>query len=102
MERFTGLLGIALILGLAYAFSSNRKAINYRLVLSGLAIQTALAVFVLKTPPGQQLFQWLGDQVRRLLELAEEGGKFVFGPLINQPLLERALGQGNGFVFMFK
>lgn len=102
MERFTGLLGIALILGLAYALSENRKAINYRLVLSGLAIQTALAVFVLKTPPGQWLFQWLGDRVQGLLMLAEEGGKFVFGPLIDGGILSKAFGEGNGFIFMFK
>jgi CNT family concentrative nucleoside transporter len=47
MERFTGLIGIALILGLAFALSNNRRAINYRLVGSGLAIQLTLAVFIL-------------------------------------------------------
>jgi concentrative nucleoside transporter, CNT family len=102
MERFTGFLGIALILGLAFYLSDNRKAINYRLVLSGLAIQAALAVFVLKTPPGQWLFAWLGAKVQRILLLAEEGGKFVFGPLINQDLLSKVLGPENGFIFMFK
>jgi len=100
MERFTGLLGIALILSIAFLMSDNRKAINYRLVLSGLAIQLTLAVFVLKTPPGQWLFSWLGAKVQRLLKLAEEGGKFVFGPLIDQEAMQKALG--NGFVFMFQ
>jgi CNT family concentrative nucleoside transporter len=100
MERFIGLLGVALILGIAFLLSENRKAINYRLVLSGLAIQLTLAVFVLKTPPGQWLFAWLGAKVQRLLKLAEEGGKFVFGPLIDQEAMSKALG--NGFVFMFQ
>jgi concentrative nucleoside transporter, CNT family len=100
MDRFTGIIGIALILGIAFLMSDNRKAINYRLVLSGLAIQLGLAVFVLKTPPGQWLFEWLGAKVQRILKLAEEGGKFVFGPLIDQEAMGKALG--NGFVFMFQ
>lgn len=97
MERFTGLIGVVLILGIAFLMSNNRRAINYRLVLSGLAIQLGLAIFVLKTPPGQWLFNWLGNKVQRILKLAEEGGKFVFGPLIDQDAMGKALG--SGFVF---
>ena len=50
MDRLIGLLGIAIILGIAFLLSNNRKAINYRTVGMGLAIQAALAVFILKTP----------------------------------------------------
>jgi len=60
MERFTGLLGIVVILGIALIFSKDRKAINLRLVFSGLALQTALAVFVLKTAIGQAIFAKAG------------------------------------------
>jgi CNT family concentrative nucleoside transporter len=49
MERFTGLLGIVLILGVSFLMSNNRKAINYRTVGVGLLLQVALAVFILKT-----------------------------------------------------
>ena len=49
MERFTGLLGIVLILGVAFLMSNNRKAINYRTVGVGLLLQVLLAVFILKT-----------------------------------------------------
>ncbi|MEO6685884.1 MAG: Na+ dependent nucleoside transporter N-terminal domain-containing protein, partial [Dyadobacter sp.] len=55
MERFTGLFGIALILGIAFAMSNNRKAINYRTVGVGLAIQFGLAVFILRTDTGQAI-----------------------------------------------
>ncbi|HEY6163149.1 MAG TPA: Na+ dependent nucleoside transporter N-terminal domain-containing protein, partial [Bacteroidia bacterium] len=48
MERFTGLIGIALIFGIAFLFSNNRKAINYRLVLSGLGLQAAIALLILR------------------------------------------------------
>jgi CNT family concentrative nucleoside transporter len=48
MDRFTGLIGIILILGIAYLLSNNKKQINYRLVGTGLLLQALLAVFILK------------------------------------------------------
>jgi CNT family concentrative nucleoside transporter len=102
MDRLIGLLGVVLILGIAFALSSNRRAINYRLVLSGLAIQTVLAVFILKTTPGQWFFNWLGAKVQAILNLALKGGEFVFGPLIRQDILSPIFGPGNAFIFMFQ
>jgi CNT family concentrative nucleoside transporter len=102
MERFTGLIGIALILLIAFALSNNRKAINYRVVLSGLTIQFSLALFILKTTIGQQLFAWLGHKIEKLLTLADKGGDFVFGPLVNSPLLADIFGPSSSFIFMFK
>lgn len=102
MERFTGLIGIALILGIAYALSNNRKAINYRLVFSGLALQLFLAVFILKTPVGQSIFGWAGDKIKRLLELADKGGEFVFGGLMRPDLLHPIFGDNYSFLFMFR
>ena len=101
MERFTGLLGIALILGLAFALSNNRRAINYRLVGSGLAIQLGLAVFILKTSVGQRLFAFLGAGITKILDFSKEGAAFVFGPLVNTPILAKAFGPQNTFVFFF-
>ena len=101
MERFTGLLGILLILGLAFALSNNRRAINYRLVGSGLAIQLGLAVFILKTSVGQRLFAWLGAGITKILDFSKEGAAFVFGPLVNTPVLTKAFGAENTFVFFF-
>ena len=60
MGRFTGILGIIIIIGLAYLWSNNRKRINYRLVITGLLLQVVLAVFILKVPLGQEIFYWLG------------------------------------------
>ena len=101
MERFTGLLGIALILGLAFALSNNRRAINYRLVGSGLAIQLGLAVFILKTTVGQRIFAWLGAGITKILDFSKQGAAFVFGPLVNTPVLTKAFGAENTFVFFF-
>ncbi|MBX9735101.1 MAG: NupC/NupG family nucleoside CNT transporter, partial [Chitinophagaceae bacterium] len=60
MERFQGLLGILLILGIAFLFSNNKKKINYRLVISGILLQVFIAVMVLKVPPVTRFFQMLG------------------------------------------
>ncbi|OFY57120.1 MAG: Na+ dependent nucleoside transporter domain-containing protein, partial [Bacteroidetes bacterium GWF2_41_9] len=79
--RFTGLLGIIIIIGLAYLWSNNRKKINYRLVVTGLLLQLALAVFILKVPLGQEIFYWIGKAINKLLDFSKEGGLFVFGDL---------------------
>ncbi len=55
MERYTGLIGIVLIFAIAFLMSNNRRAINYRVVLSGLAVQLTLALFILKTQIGKAL-----------------------------------------------
>ncbi|WP_080240561.1 NupC/NupG family nucleoside CNT transporter [Spirosoma rigui] len=102
MDRFTGLLGIVLILGIAYALSDNRKAINYRTVGVGLGLQFGLAVFVLKTDIGRDLFQGLGYYVDRLLQKANIGAEFVFSSLVRPDVLTRAFGPENSFIFFFK
>ncbi len=78
MERFTGIIGIVLIFGIAFLFSNNRKAINYRLVLSGLALQIVLAVLVLKVPPVTRFFQTLGKGMQKIEEFAKEGASFAY------------------------
>lgn len=102
MERFTGLIGVVLILGIAYLMSNNRKAINYRTVGVGLGLQASLAIFILKTDLGQNIFQWLGEKIKRLLEMSDKGAEFVFSPLVKQELLGKVFGPENGFIFFFK
>jgi concentrative nucleoside transporter, CNT family len=81
MGRFTGLIGIIAILGLAFFWSNNRKRINYRLVITGLLLQVLLAFFILKVPLGREIFYWLGKAINKLLDFSKEGGLFVFGDL---------------------
>lgn len=102
MERFSGLLGIALILGLAFVLSNNRKAINYRVVVSGLLLQLLLALFILKTAFGSFVFAWVGERIKQLLEMADRGGEFVFGGLMKPELLKPIFGDQYSFLFMFK
>jgi CNT family concentrative nucleoside transporter len=101
MERFVGLIGVVVILGIALLFSSNRRAINLRLVFSGLALQVGFAIFILKTAIGQQVFATLGAFITKLLGYADKGGEFVFGGLVHTELLAPLLGNYS-FLFMFK
>ena len=83
MGRFTGILGLLTMLGLAYAFSTNRRAIRLKTVGWGLGLQFVFAVFVLKIDAGRAVFQWAGDKVTKLLGYAYAGSHFVFGDLAN-------------------
>ncbi len=102
MERFSGLIGVVLILAIAFLLSNNRKAINYRLVFSGLGLQLILALFILKTTIGQNIFAWIGNSISKLLQMADKGGEFVFGGLVKPELLKPIFGDQYSFLFMFK
>lgn len=102
MDRFTGLIGVVVILGLAFLMSNNRKAINYRLVISGLGIQLIMALFILKTSIGQRIFSSLGEFIKKLLAMADQGGEFVFGGLVRPDLLKPLLGDAYSYVFILK
>jgi len=73
--------GAVVILAIAVAFSTNRRAIRWSTVAWGLALQVVFAVIVLKTEPGARLFKVLGDYITRLLGFAGVGSAFVFGAL---------------------
>jgi CNT family concentrative nucleoside transporter len=102
MERFTGLIGIVVIFAIAFLLSNNRKAINYRLVVTGLIVQIVLALFILKVPVGKEIFSWLGAAVTKVLDFSQAGANFVFGGLVNKTLMDKAFGPGNDFIFFFK
>ncbi|MGD9580937.1 MAG: Na+ dependent nucleoside transporter N-terminal domain-containing protein, partial [Vampirovibrionia bacterium] len=102
MDRFFGIIGILVILGIAFAMSNNRKAINKRLVVVGLSLQWIIALFVLKVPAGQWLFKQLGDFISMLLAFSDKGAEFVFGVLAKPDNLAEVFGQANGMIFAFK
>src|SRR3979409_1300213 len=83
MGRFTGILGLLTMLGLAYAFSTNRRAIRGKMVAWGLGRQFVFAIFVLKIEAGRVVFQKAGDAVTKLLSYTYAGSHFVFGDLAN-------------------
>ncbi|HXN46557.1 MAG TPA: nucleoside transporter C-terminal domain-containing protein [Bryobacteraceae bacterium] len=80
MSRFTGILGLLAVLAVCFVFSRNRRAIQPRVLLWGLGLQISLAVLILKTPFGR-LFDAARVAVSAMLEYAEAGSNFLFGPL---------------------
>ena len=85
-QYLLGLAGIAAIILIAVAFSSNRKAINLRVVGAAFALQAVLAFLVIKTPWGRAVIQGMSDGVAELLSYATKGTEFLFGPSASNPL----------------
>ena len=83
MERFTGIIGIVLILSLAFLASNNRKKINLRLVLSGLGLQMLIALLILKVPFVEGFFDFLSKGFVRVVDMAHFGAQFVFGSFMD-------------------
>src|SRR3982075_1879622 len=81
MGRFVGVLGLATMLGLAYIFSTDRKAIRLKTVLWGFGLQLLFALFVLRFSAGRKIFEFAGYYVNLLLSYAFVGSQFVFGEL---------------------
>src|SRR5215472_7951674 len=81
MIRLTGLIGIVSFIGLAYVFSTDRRAIRTRTIAWGLGLQLLFAVIVLKWTYGQRFMRAAGDGVTKLLSYASAGAEFVFGKL---------------------
>lgn len=76
-----GLLGLATLLGIAWACSTDRRAVDWRLVLTGVTLQILFAMLVLLVPGGRDVFDLLGGLFVRLLEFTHEGSSFIFGSL---------------------
>src|SRR5579859_4421480 len=80
MGRFTGLLGLVVILGVAWLLSAHKGHVKLRLIAWGMGLQFAFAVLVLKTNFGF-VFKKIGDGVNAMLEYSHVGSEFLFGPL---------------------
>jgi CNT family concentrative nucleoside transporter len=103
------IFGAIVILAIAVAFSTNRRAINWTTVAWGLGLQVVFALIVLKTAVGQTVFTTLGAYITRLLGFAGVGAAFVFGPLGDSSVWSRAMigalgpsGAQYGVIFAFQ
>jgi concentrative nucleoside transporter, CNT family len=83
MERFTGLLGIIVLLGIAFLMSNNRKKINKKLILWGLTLQISFAILILKTPVGMPFFRFFDVLIGKLLSYSDAGGDFLFKSFVS-------------------
>ncbi|MEM6726589.1 MAG: Na+ dependent nucleoside transporter N-terminal domain-containing protein, partial [Bacteroidota bacterium] len=95
LDLLRGLLGIAILIGIAYLFSSNKKAINWRLVGIGISLQFIIAVLLLLVPGVSDGFKWVADGFVVLLSFADAGAEFLFGSLVSDL-------DSFGYIFAFK
>ena len=95
MGQFTGLIGVALFLGIGVLASTDRRSIPWRVVAGGLTLQFLLALLLLRVPLVRDGFEWLAAVFTKLLGFAEAGAAFVFGSLADQTAGDW------GFVFAF-
>ena len=93
MPRAQPLVGLIVIVAIAYAISTNRRAIDGRIIAWGLGLQIAFALIVLKTAAGQRAFQVLGGVINRLLDYAFVGSSMVFGPMGSKEVWPRIMNQ---------
>jgi CNT family concentrative nucleoside transporter len=93
MEYLRAAFGIALLVGVAFLFSIDRKHINWRLVITGIALQLIFGILVLKVPILTAVFDKISEGFVRFLSFTEAGSQFIFGDLA---------GNSFGFIFAFK
>lgn len=96
LDHYRGLLGVAVILAVAWACSENRRAISPRMVIGGLALQWICGAILLRFAAGRTALAWASAWVESVLACAEEGARFVFGPQLV------AADGPVGFVFAFR
>ena len=98
MERFIGLLGMAVLLGLGWLLSKHKTSVNLRTVAGALAIQVAFGFIVLRWPLGRRALQGLTNGVQSVINYANEGINFLFGGL-TRPNAEISETLGTVFAF---
>jgi CNT family concentrative nucleoside transporter len=98
INQLVSAFGMAAMIGIAWIFSKNRKAINWRTIGWATALQVIFAVLVLKTPAGRWFFSGAREAAVGLIGFQEEGAKFVFGSLAVPPGAPGSLG----FFFAFQ
>lgn len=95
-------LGILGFISLACLFSTNLRAVNWRLVGAGVLLQFTLAILIIRVEPVYQFFREVGQVIQKFIDFTNEGAAFVFGPLMNTDEIGKGFGKGNGFIFAVK
>ncbi len=99
MEILRGLLGLIILIGIAFIFSKHKKSVNWKLVGSGLVIQLVLGLLVFKVPLFASVFGVFAGFFTQLLSFTDAGAEFIFGNLVsNLPEIKQTMG----YIFAFK
>ncbi len=89
-----GLFGLAVLIGIAWLFSNNKRRIDWKLVATGVGLQIGFAALVLLVPGGKDVFDAIGRGFVRVLSFVNEGSRFIFGSLMDEKTF--------GFIFAFQ
>ena len=89
-----GLFGLAVLLGIVWLFSNNKKSVDWKLVATGITLQIGFAALVLLVPGGREVFDWLGNVFVKILSFVNTGSAFIFGSLMDVNTY--------GFIFAFQ
>ena len=103
MYNLISFMGIFILMAVAWMLSSDRKVINWRVVIWGVALQMILALFIFLVPAGSKLFLFINDAVVKVLDSATAGIRFLFGRLALPPGTKNEMGEESlGFVLAFQ
>ncbi|WMJ67865.1 nucleoside transporter C-terminal domain-containing protein [Stenotrophomonas sp. 24(2023)] len=89
-----GLFGLAVLIGITWLFSNNKRAVDWKLVVTGITLQIAFAALVILVPGGRDVFDALGHGFVKVLSFVNEGSGFIFGSLMDT--------KNYGFIFAFQ
>ncbi len=103
MYNLISFFGIFILMAVAWMLSSNRKVINWRVIICGLALQLILALFIFLVPAGSKIFLLVNDAVVKVLDSATAGIRFLFGRLALPPGTKNEMGEDSlGFILAFQ
>jgi concentrative nucleoside transporter, CNT family len=102
MDYLRGLLGLAFIIAVAFAFSQYRRKVDWKLVATGVFLQLVIALLISKVPFVQSGFRSLGDAFVTFLSFAARGAEFLFGDLAFNSDSKSGTRHGLGFLFAFQ
>tara|TARA_B100000941_G_scaffold237835_1_gene180897 strand:+ start:1079 stop:2299 length:1221 start_codon:yes stop_codon:yes gene_type:complete len=91
MENYIGILGIIILLGIAFLLSNNKTLINKNIIFWGLGLQISFAIIILKTPFGKALFFYFNILIVKLISFADAGSDFLFTSFIPEVGYDQAL-----------
>jgi len=94
MDILRGLLGLGVLVGIAYLFSKDKKAIDWRLVGIGILLQVIFALLITKVEFVEAGFHWISEKFVTFLSFAGDGAQFLFGDLVDTSKF--------GFIFAFQ
>ncbi len=97
--KIISLSGIVALIGVAWLLSEQRRRFPFRAVLWGLALQFFFGWFILRTGPGERLFNAFQQVVSRFIGFANEGNRLLFGPLADEAVMSKAFGPENALFF---